>query len=215
MWTNRRLPTLGRRALVLGSSMAGLLAARILSERYDEVWLLERDVLPESAAARKGTPQALHAHGLLARGRMVLEELFPGTTAALAAQGAMVGDVQANAPFVAAGRRFARGAPCGTTGLACSRLAIEAEVRCRVLALPGVKALTGVDIVQPALDDARGRVTGLRLDAAASPACAWCSATAARSRRWPPTWWSTAPGGVRARRHGCANGATTRRTKSA
>ena len=121
MWTNRTHSILGRRALVLGASMAGLLAARILAERYDEVWLLERDALPDGAQPRKGTPQAQHAHGLLGRGREVLEELLPGFTAALAAQGAMVGDALANAPFVAGGRRFAHGAPCGQTGLACSR----------------------------------------------------------------------------------------------
>jgi 2-polyprenyl-6-methoxyphenol hydroxylase-like FAD-dependent oxidoreductase len=201
MWTNRLLPTLGRRALVLGASMAGLLAARILCERFDEVWLLERDALPEAAAPRKGTPQALHAHGLLARGRSVLEELFPGFTAALAAQGAMVGDVQANAPFVAAGRRFAHGAVCGETGLACSRLAIEAEVRRRVLALPRVKAVTGVDVVQPTLDEAHGRVTGVRLvqrdggaqETLAADLVVDCTGRGSRSPAWLRDWGHAAP----------------------
>ena len=72
MWFSKSPQILGRRALVLGASMAGLLAARILAERFDEVWLLERDALPDGPAPRKGTPQALHAHGLLARGREIL-----------------------------------------------------------------------------------------------------------------------------------------------
>jgi flavin-dependent dehydrogenase len=60
-----------RRAVVLGASIAGLLTARVFCERFAEVVLLERDVLPERPAARKGTPHAVHPHGLLARGREV------------------------------------------------------------------------------------------------------------------------------------------------
>jgi 2-polyprenyl-6-methoxyphenol hydroxylase-like FAD-dependent oxidoreductase len=68
----------GRRAIVIGASIAGLLAARVLSERYHEVLLLERDQLPDHAVPRKGTPQAVHPRGLLARGLQVIEDLFPG-----------------------------------------------------------------------------------------------------------------------------------------
>ena len=70
------------RAIVIGASIAGLLAARVLREHFDEVVLFERDTLPDNAAPRKGTPHAVHPHGLLARGREVLEMLFPGITEA-------------------------------------------------------------------------------------------------------------------------------------
>ena len=56
---------LGERAVVLGASMAGLLAARVLSEFYGTVTLVERDVLPEAAAHRRGVPQGRHMHALL------------------------------------------------------------------------------------------------------------------------------------------------------
>jgi 2-polyprenyl-6-methoxyphenol hydroxylase-like FAD-dependent oxidoreductase len=82
-----------QRAIVIGASIAGLLAARVLSERYPDVLLLERDPLPEQAAPRKGTPQAVHPHGLLARGLQVMEELFPGFTDTLVARGALSGDI--------------------------------------------------------------------------------------------------------------------------
>ena len=78
-----------RRAIVIGASIAGLVAARILADRYDEVCVLERDELPEQPAPRKGTPHAVHPHGLLARGREILEALFPGFTEALVAKGAL------------------------------------------------------------------------------------------------------------------------------
>ncbi|MDT5075577.1 MAG: hypothetical protein QOJ80_214, partial [Mycobacterium sp.] len=48
----------GDGAVVCGASMAGLLAARVLSEFYASVTVVERDVLPEAATPRRGVPQA-------------------------------------------------------------------------------------------------------------------------------------------------------------
>lgn len=201
MWFSKPPRILGRRAIVLGASMAGLLAARVLSERFDEVWLLERDVLPDAPAPRKGTPQAVHAHGLLARGREILESLFPGFTAALQAQGALVGDLQANAPFVAGGSRFAHGTTCGRAGIACSRLAIEAEVRRRVLSRANVRALTGVDIAQPTVDEAGARITGVRVvqrsggaqETLAADLVVDCTGRGSRTPTWLRDWGFDAP----------------------
>ena len=148
-----------RRAAVIGASMAGLLAARILSERFNEVVLLERDRLPDDAAPRKGTPHAVQPHGLLARGRQVLDELFPGFSDALVAQGALDGDAGGEVAVDANGQRLAR-APLGVRGIAASRLAIEAELRRRVTALNGVRLLDGVDVIAPVHKD--GRVVGVR-----------------------------------------------------
>src|SRR5689334_19511160 len=65
-------------ALVLGASMSGLLAARVLSDFYDTVVVVERDALPVGPEMRRGVPQASHAHVLLTRGAEVLADLFPG-----------------------------------------------------------------------------------------------------------------------------------------
>lgn len=154
-------PTSVSRAAVIGASMAGLLAARVLAEHYAEVVLLERDELPAAAAPRKGTPHAVMAHGLLARGAEVLDELFPGFTDALVAGGAVRGDLQGNVAFEAAHHRMAT-ATCGKRGIAVSRLAIEAELRRRVRALPNVRFVTGVDVVAPVIDAAGERVSGVR-----------------------------------------------------
>lgn len=153
---------LGRRALVIGASIAGLLAARVLSERFEEVWLLDRDELPQGAQARKGTPHAVHTHGLLAGGRMVLEELFPGLTQSLIDVGASTCDLAQGSVFIAGGRRFAR-APSGLLGLSVSRLRLEAEIRRRVLALPAVQVRSGVDVQGLVMNDTNETVTGLRL----------------------------------------------------
>ena len=154
------------RAIVLGASIAGLLTGRVLSERFAEVVLLERDELPDRPAPRKGTPHAVHPHGLLARGCQILEALFPGFSDALIAQGAMAGDVALDVAVDANGRRFAQG-KSGLMGLAVSRLAVEAELRRRVRALPGIRMVTEVDVLAPVHDSSAGRVTAVRYRARA------------------------------------------------
>ena len=77
-----------RHAVVIGGSMAGLLAARVLSERVDWVSIVERDELPSGPEQRKGVPQGRHAHGLLPAGERVLAELFPGLLDDLIVRGA-------------------------------------------------------------------------------------------------------------------------------
>jgi hypothetical protein len=56
-------------AIVVGSSMAGMLAARVLSDIFERVIVLERDTLPEGPQLRSGVSQARHLHALLPRGR--------------------------------------------------------------------------------------------------------------------------------------------------
>jgi 2-polyprenyl-6-methoxyphenol hydroxylase-like FAD-dependent oxidoreductase len=62
-------------AIVLGASMAGLLAARVLSERFERVVVIERDVLPSAAEHRRGVPHGRHIHALHPSGHEILEEL--------------------------------------------------------------------------------------------------------------------------------------------
>src|SRR5689334_2601006 len=81
-----------RHAVVVGGSLAGMLAARVLSDHFDDVTLLERDEFPETPTARKGLPQGRHAHGLLERGRRILERLLPGLTEELVRAGAALID---------------------------------------------------------------------------------------------------------------------------
>src|SRR5829696_2779747 len=83
----------GRHAVVLGGSLAGLLAARVLADHFDRVTLLERDVFPETPETRRGIPQANHVHGLLLRGRQVLEQFFPGLQDEMIAAGAPLLDM--------------------------------------------------------------------------------------------------------------------------
>jgi hypothetical protein len=59
-------------AIVIGGSIAGLLAARVLADYYGQVIVVERDSFPEMGEQRRGVPQGRHTHGILASGRNVL-----------------------------------------------------------------------------------------------------------------------------------------------
>jgi 2-polyprenyl-6-methoxyphenol hydroxylase-like FAD-dependent oxidoreductase len=76
-------------AVVIGAGMAGLTAAQAISGHFGKVTIIERDVLPAGAAPRSGTPQAQHAHMLLAGGLKALQSLFPGFENDLAEAGAV------------------------------------------------------------------------------------------------------------------------------
>ena len=87
-----------RRAVVLGGSIAGLLAARVLGDHADDVVLLERDEAAMSPDAthhyepRQGVPQGTQMHALLDGGRREIDHLFPGFSAGLVADGAACAD---------------------------------------------------------------------------------------------------------------------------
>jgi flavin-dependent dehydrogenase len=78
---------LGKRAVVVGAGMGGLMAAEVLSRYFDEVLVLDKDALPGTAQARMGVPQGQHVHLLAVQGRRNLETLFPGLTSALLDRG--------------------------------------------------------------------------------------------------------------------------------
>src|SRR5918998_172869 len=80
-------------ALIIGGSMAGLLAARVLSERFGRVTIVERDRFPKGPGFRKGVPQSRHLHAFMMRGRQIAERLFPGLSEELEVAGRGVLDI--------------------------------------------------------------------------------------------------------------------------
>ena len=77
-----------KHAIVIGGSIAGLMSARVLSDSFEQVTIIERDRLPQTPTERNGTPQARHVHNLLLRGLQLMESFFPGFTDELEANGA-------------------------------------------------------------------------------------------------------------------------------
>jgi len=146
---------------VAGGGIAGLLAAAAAARHAREVVVIDRDRLPAAPGVRSGTPQAGHAHGLLASGREAMEELLPGLVAALLEGGAVSsGDIGMAAHWYIGGGALA-GCTVGHAGLAVSRPLLEAEIRSRVRALPNVRVIERADVEGLVADG--DRVTGLRL----------------------------------------------------
>ncbi|REF00799.1 FAD-dependent oxidoreductase [Thermomonospora umbrina] len=164
----RRAPSSARgTAVVIGSGMGGLLAARVLLDHFDRVTLLDRDRFPESPTHRSGVPQSHHAHGLLLRGREIIEELFPGIEEDLRAAGATV--ERDRVPFQVV-------SPFGPLPLTpindefgvYSRFLLEWQVRERLVAHSRLRLLGGTEVVGldtggPAARPGSARVTGVRV----------------------------------------------------
>jgi 2-polyprenyl-6-methoxyphenol hydroxylase-like FAD-dependent oxidoreductase len=152
-------------AIVIGASMGGLLAARALADRFRRVTVIERDALAAEPAQRKGVPQGEHAHGLLARGREIIEDFFPGITDELVARGAIPGEVGGDVLWHSVGGFLAE-ARGGLIGLLLSRPLLETQVRTRLTALPNVTIIAQCDVVGLLATADRTRVTGVRMQSA-------------------------------------------------
>jgi 2-polyprenyl-6-methoxyphenol hydroxylase-like FAD-dependent oxidoreductase len=154
-------PELGGHAVVLGASMAGLLAARVLTDAYRKVTVIDRDAMPELGAHRRSVPQGRHHHFLHLRGCAVLEELFPGFAAHAVQAGASSGDVLGRCRWLLSGHRL-RQADIGLPSLIVSRPFLEGQLRARMQALPGVTVLERADVVG-LITKAGRRVTGVQV----------------------------------------------------
>ncbi len=173
----------------MGAGVSGLLSARVLSESFDRVTLVERDALPEEAVARKGVPQARHLHSLAARGSEILEDLFPGFDAELAAAGCPLLDQASDAVTELAAGRLPR-FRSGLTMRAASRAFIERRIRARLEREPGVDFLPGREVVGllPGPKGVSGVRTRLRVDGSAEELSADLVVDASGAGSRAPRW---------------------------
>jgi 2-polyprenyl-6-methoxyphenol hydroxylase-like FAD-dependent oxidoreductase len=151
------------RAVVIGASMGGLFAARVLSERFDSVVVLERDDLENTVDGRRGVPQGRHAHALLQAGLHLIEEWFPGITEELIDGGAEPGDPGCDIHWFQGGGTQIH----YTTGIrapVCSRPFLEEAVRNRVEKIENVELRTGVHVEGLTTTADKQRVNGVTLD---------------------------------------------------
>jgi 2-polyprenyl-6-methoxyphenol hydroxylase-like FAD-dependent oxidoreductase len=153
---------LGAHAIVIGAGIGGLVAARVLADHYDLVTVIERDALPAGAEPRKGVPHGRHAHGLLARGREVLEEMFPGLTDELIDAGAIPGDTLGDSRWFNFGVYLADG-KSGLRSILLSRPLLETHLRRRLLADHPVSVRVQTSVQALDAEGDRHRVIGVRL----------------------------------------------------
>ena len=156
--------------IVVGASITGLVAARVLSGRFDQVTILDRDSLPTATDNRRGVPQGRHGHGLLASGFAGLRTLFPRLEGELLAAGAVPGDVIGQVRWFQHGFYKAK-FQSGLQGILLSRPLLEGTIRRLVRSMPNVSILDRTHAIGLEIDARRQRVTGIRVQRAdAEPA---------------------------------------------
>ncbi|WP_413800175.1 NAD(P)/FAD-dependent oxidoreductase [Streptomyces iranensis] len=136
-----------RRAAVLGGSIAGLLAARVLSDHADEVVVLERDDVAVSGefgsgqGPRPGVPQGTQMHALLDAGRRRIDHWFPGFSTELVAGGAALADTGTDVhSYLEGSLKVLVG---GVEMVSATRPFLETHLRRRVLALDNLSQVNG------------------------------------------------------------------------
>ncbi|MEG4210621.1 2-polyprenyl-6-methoxyphenol hydroxylase-like oxidoreductase [Microcoleus sp. S13_B4] len=147
-------------AIIIGSSLSGLLASRVLAKHFDRVSIVERDFLPEKPAPRPGIPQSRHLHILLNRGKIILEEFFPGLENELVAAGAPMLDPRSIGWFSPAGwaPQFS---PDLNDLIMFSRDLLDWQIRRRLAENTNVHFLEGGKVTGLLANASRADVTGV------------------------------------------------------
>lgn len=184
-----RVPRRGERATVLGASVAGLLAARVLADAFDRVTVVDRDPLHADGAARRGVPQGAHVHALMSAGQVTMEDLLPGFSDELSAAGAVVLDISREFGMHLADGFLAEG-DIPTPLFFASRPLIERTLRARVAAHDGVVLQTSSQVTDLSTPDDREVIAGVTVlrdgEPQTLPAELVVDATGRASRA--PTW---------------------------
>lgn len=152
----------GTRAVVLGGSIAGLFAARVLSDAYDEVVIVDRDVLLGVEGPRRGCPQGRHINGLLARGQLTMEELFPGITDEIIADGVPTGDLAGDVRWYFNGKHLKQ-RHAGLLCLAATRPLLEKHIRARTQVIPNITFAEQHEVLGLQTSAGGAKVTGIRV----------------------------------------------------
>ncbi len=164
-------------ALVLGASMGGLITARVLSNHFDQVTILERDSVTVEPQSRKGQPQTRHLHGLLVSGLNTLTHYFPDLPDALRENGAVVADMAENMHWHTYGG-FRQRFTFGASAALMSRPLLEALVRQRTLAVPNITLRDNTAVKGLVTNADRSRVIGVEVESRGASTLRQAQATA-------------------------------------
>lgn len=150
-------------AVVIGSGIAGLLAARVLSNHFSRVTIVERDNPPDPVEFRRGVPQARHAHRLMPRGQTILEQQFPGLVDELLAHGAVAVEASQDIAVDYEGKWYTAPSRPNWVTLSVSRALLESTIYARIGALSGIHFMQGYEVTGLQVDEEHERVTGIWL----------------------------------------------------
>ena len=153
------------RAVVLGASIAGLLASRVLADFFDEVLVFDKESLDDGPMPRKSVPQGAHIHAILTPTFRVLARFLPKVLQDLAEGGAHAFDGGRDWRFHVHGSFLATG-ETGRQLIGSSRPFFEHHVRRRVAEIPNIEIRTGHHFDRWLTTPDNNRVEGIALNSA-------------------------------------------------
>lgn len=150
------------RAVVIGGSIAGCLAAEVLSHHFEQVVLVEKNSVQDDCGERQSVPQENHPHIILQAGMRLFEYIFPGLSEELVRKGAVSADIIKDVKWFQFGKWKKRYSSDMDTSF-FSRPLLDSCIRSRVLKNPKVKWLSNTTLTSIKFDQPL-QVTGVDID---------------------------------------------------
>ncbi len=152
-------------AIVIGASMAGLTTARVLTEHYRRVVLIERDAAGEGIGTRKGLPAARHVHALLPSGLAVLSRRFPGLVSGLRQHRIVESDIGLLNCWYAYGG-LKKQVAVGVDAVTMSRPLLDYAILQELRNEERLEILAGHRVIEVVTSEDQRRVIGVKVEAA-------------------------------------------------
>jgi 2-polyprenyl-6-methoxyphenol hydroxylase-like FAD-dependent oxidoreductase len=134
-------PTQTGRAVIVGASVAGLFAGRVLADHFDEVLLVDKETLDQGPTPRKAVPQGNHIHGILTPTFHNLERFLPELIDDLIRNGAHIFDGGKDWKFHVHGNFLTKG-ETGQTLIGSTRPFFEDRLRRMVTGISNIEIRT-------------------------------------------------------------------------
>lgn len=177
------------RAIVIGGSIAGLLSARVLTDYFDEVIIVERDKLPATPQARRGVPQSVQPHVLFTKGYRILAELFPGIEERLQTNGAITIDWAREFKYFLEGKwTFSSEYSSDIVSVTCTRYLLEWTIRQELSKLPRISFLEESKVTGLIYDNTKEQIKGVDLFRSDKPLYANLIVDASGRSSHAPQW---------------------------
>ncbi|WP_090237233.1 FAD-dependent oxidoreductase [Fictibacillus solisalsi] len=144
--------------LVIGGSIGGLLAARVLSDFCSKVLIVEKDTFPDGPEHRNGTPQAFHPHRITPRGKAIIDRFFPDYEQDLVSHGA---PSSLNKIIHQHNQFGTMVSPYPRNDIKFSRAVLEYVIRERVRKIDNIHFLQKHDVLSLTASSETDRITGV------------------------------------------------------
>ena len=180
------------RAIVIGGSIAGLLSARVLADRFASVTVVETDKLPKLPNNRIGVPQSVQPHILFTKGYRILKELFPKIEEQLKAEGAVPIDwTREFNHFSHRGWNANSLSPSNLVSVSCSRPLLEWSIRQQLASYTNIHFIDGHRVTGLLTHPSKTRIAGVSLRSVAGDRqelAASVVVDASGRRSFAPSW---------------------------